>query len=428
MTFALYGGLFSSGVIDKWHSFSYLSSMRSLCVALPHGLPPIKKSQGTEINHKMTANEITPFVIPERTIVRKGSMPGEYHAESLEGVRDYLKRLVTAQQPEDYNRTLNQLHVSFNGDRLTGQFITPNGVSDEVLLFSSHGASQVAREVLPGGFYKGLKQLAELDESGRKLATMAWFKFAEQQSVKVRSLRTVRLKLPDGNISRMIRSCHSQDYAPYSNLMFVQDLLDNGGDFAKLPVMDFRVTDSGMRLRFADSEPTLEKPIQMFEAWNSEVGRRRVTLRGGMFKLVCTNGMGHWNDRNDFWWIHRGDASRIRDGVKSAFENIKVTNSDILTKYTEAATIKIDNAFQWLEETLAARGVSNTKVEAAKIALTDKTTTPGLNLASCVDAVTLIAQDCDDMFEQFELERHASKMLINATAKAAKSNNVLFSA
>jgi hypothetical protein len=387
-----------------------------------------QKSQGVEIKPKMTANEITPFVIPERTLVRKGSMPGEYQAESLEGVRDYLRRLSSAQLPEDYNRTLNQLHVSFNGDRLTGRFLTPDGVSDEILLFSSHGASQVAREVLPGGFYKGLKQLAELDEAGRKIATMSWFKFAEVQTTKVRSLRTVRLKLPDGSVKRMIRSCHSQDYAPYSNLMFVQDLLDNGGDFAKLPVMDFRVTDSGMRLRFADSEPTLDKPIQMFEAWNSEVGRRRVTLRGGMFKLVCTNGMGHWNERNDFWWIHRGDASRIRDGVKSAFENIKVTNSDILTKYTEAANIQIDNAFMWLEQTLNARGVTNNKVEEAKVALTDKTTTSGLNLASCVDAVTLIAQDCDDMFEQFELERHASRMLINATGVAAKNNNMLISA
>lgn len=371
------------------------------------------------------------FVIPDRTIVRKGSLPGNYQAEHLEGVRDYLRRLSVAQQAEDYNRSLDQLHVSFVGGKLTGRFVTPKGVSDEVLLFSSNGASQVAREVLPGSFFNGLKHLASIDEQGEKLATLNWAKFAAQHNT-VRNIRTIRLKVDDGEgntkIHRMIRSCHSQDYAPYSNLQFVQDLLDNGGEFAQLPVLDFRVSDTGLRLRFADTPPTTEKPIQMYEAWNSEVGRRRVTLRGGMYKLICTNGMGHWNERNDFWWIHRGDADRIRQGVKSAFENIKVTNSGILNMYTEAANIKIDNAFQWLEQTLTGRGVAAATIEQAKVGLTDDTTTPGLNLASCVDAVTLIAQQCDDMFAQFELEREASRMMVKAVAEGKKNGNMLVSA
>lgn len=378
-----------------------------------------------------STNPVAPFVIPDRTLVRKGSMPGQYNAQSLEGVRDYLRRLSSAQQPEDYNRSLDQLHVSFLGGQLTGRFLTPDGPSKEVLLFSANGASQVAREVLPGSFFNGLKKLAEIDAQGEKLATMNWSKFATQATT-VRNVRTIRLKVPDGNggqaIRRMIRSCHSQDYAPYSNLQFVQDLLDHGGEYAQLPVLDFRVSDTGMRLRFADSQPTTERPIQMYEAWNSEVGRRRVTLRGGMFKLICTNGMGHWNDRKDFWWIHRGDASRIRDGVRSAFENIKVTNSGILNMYQEAANISIDNAFSWLEQTLSGQGVSNSVVEAAKVALTHPTTTPGFNLASCVDAVTLIAQDCDDMFAQFELEREASRMMVKAVAQGKKNGNTLVAA
>lgn len=375
-----------------------------------------------------SAPEVRPLVIPDRTLVRKGSMPGQYNAQSLEGVRDYLRRLSAAQEAEDVNRSLDQLHVSFLGGQLTARFMTPKGASPEILLFSANGASQVAREVLPGSFFNGLKKLAALDEQGEKLATLNWAKFATQATT-VRNVRTIRLKVPDGKggqeVRRMIRSCHSQDYAPYSNLQFVQDLLDHGGEYARLPVLDFRVSDTGMRLRFADSEPTTERPIQMYEAWNSEVGRRRVTLRGGIYKLICTNGMGHWNDRKDFWWIHRGDASRIRDGVKSAFENIKVTNSGILNMYTEAANISIDNAFQWLEQTLSRQGVSNTMAEAAKVALTHPTTTPGLNLASCVDAVTLIAQDCDDMFAQFELEREASRMMVKAVAQAKRTGNTL---
>jgi hypothetical protein len=224
----------------------------------------------------------------------------------------------------------------------------------------------------------------------------------------------------------MIRSCHSQGYGAYSNLQFVQDILDHAGDFRDLPVVDFRVTDSVMRLRFVGEEITTDKPVSMYEAWNSEVGRRRVGLRGGMWQFECTNGMGHWNEKTEYNWIHRGDPARIQQGVKNAFENISVTSSGVVEAYTEARDVSIDNAFQWLEAQMQDRGASVNRIEAAKVGMTHETSAPGLTLASAVDGITLIAQNETDLLEQFELERLAASILNRGLNKARSNSGRLY--
>jgi len=224
----------------------------------------------------------------------------------------------------------------------------------------------------------------------------------------------------------MIRSCHSQGYGVYGNLQFVQDILDNAGEFRDLPVVDFRVTDSVMRLRFVEGEVTLNEPVQMYEAWNSEVGRRRVGLRGGSWKLVCTNGMGHWNDKTEYNWIHRGDAERIQRGVQDAFLNLRTTSSGVLDAYRDAMDVSIDNAFQWLEEQMQRRGASSNRIESAKQGMTHETSTPGLNLASAVDGITLIAQKETDLLEQYELERMAADLLHRSLNKARSNGGRLY--
>jgi hypothetical protein len=287
--------------------------------------------------------------------------------------------------------------------------------------------------VLPGHFFKGLKQLSKMDEHGSKLSTMVWAKFARQQSSPPRKLRTVRMKV-NGEIERVVRATVSQTYATYSNLEFVQDILDNAGEYANLPVLDWRVTDSGMRIRFAgmdnalyglanlDQEALLNEPIPMIEAWNSEVARRKVGLRGGMWKLVCTNGMGHWNSQTEYNWIHRGDAERIRTGVQNAFSNLTTSASGVIKVYKEALDITIDNAFLWLEQELGlVPSVPDRVTKAAQAGLSDVTTTPGGVLASVVDAITLVAQDEKDMFVQYEVERAAARLLAKGRGISLKN-------
>ena len=349
------------------------------------------------------------FTIEERTLVNRGSKPGTLVTMHLEQVRDYLKVLAEKQQPTDLERSLDQLHVSFSGQRMTARLLSPQGLGAEELLISTLGAQHLAQQVLPPRFFAGLRSLAHMDEQGEKLATVTWAKFASRQD-KPRMLRTVNIRTDTG-AQRMIRSVHSQDYGAYSNLEFVQDLLDNAGSLTARPVIDLRVTDGAMRLRFAADEIELHKPVRMFEAWNSEVGMRRVGLRGGMWKLVCTNGMGNWDGKSEYNWIHRGDADRIRRGVQSAIENIATSAAGVVAAYQRAMDVAIDDAYLWLERELGIFQFTQDRIDKAKQALTDPTTTPGFTLASAVDSVTLIAQQEPDLFMQEQMEQVASKML-----------------
>jgi hypothetical protein len=368
-----------------------------------------------------------PFTIPNRTLVKRGSARGQLSTFHLEEVRDYLKKLEAAQEPKDYERSLNQLHVDFVGGNMTAQLLTRTGLDPEKLVVTDHGSSLLARDVLPARFFGGLRQLAQLDEQGEKLASMSWMKFSRLQD-KPRMIRTVRMRVEDAagqhQVRRAVRSCHSQGYAPYSNLEFVQDMLDHAGEFASLPVLDWHVSDAVMRLRFAgtaEGQLELDKPVPMLETWNSEVGLRRVGLRGGMWKLTCTNGMGHWDERKEWNWIHRGDSSRIQSGVRSAFQDLLVSASGVVDAYDRALDVAIDDAFAWVNEELNRTRVPERIIGAAQKALHDPLTTPGGSLASVVDAITLIAQE-EDILGQYEIERAAANIMRRGLSASLKNN------
>jgi len=374
------------------------------------------------------------FTISDRLLIQRGSTKGVLATLHLEEVRDYLQGLVRMQEPEDHERTLDQLHVDFTRGHMEAVWLGSNGPEGQYCLLSDTGASQLQSYVLPGHFFKGLKQLAMMDPSGAKLATMVWAKFSQRQTETPRKVRTVRMKV-NNEVFRVIRSVVSQTYADYSNLEFTQDILDNAGEYKNLPVLDWRVTDSGMRIRFAgfdnalfglahlDQSVLLEEPIPMVEAWNSEVARRKVGLRGGMWRLISTAGMGHWNSQTEYNWIHRGDSKRIQAGVENAFQNLFTSAKDVVEAYKGAVDISIDSAFLWLEQELGLMPtVPERVVKAAQAALSHSTTTAGGGLASVIDAITLVAQDESDMFMQYEIERAAARLLVKGRGIAAKNN------
>lgn len=371
------------------------------------------------------------FAVPNRTLAEKGSSNGVLTPFSLQEVFDHLKHLVTMQCPTDHERTLNQLHVDFADGHMAARWIDPRGLGETHYLVTSNGASQLASDVLPSRFFTGLKQLGGIDSQGEKLATMVWMKFASGCTDTPRRVRTVRMKF-GSDIRWAIRSCHSLDYAPYSNMEFVTDILNNTGQFAHTPVLHWWVTDNGMRIRFMGLDPALaafanmapevllNEPIPMIEAWNSETGCRRTGLRGGMFRLKNATGIGHWNERMEYNWIHRGDPERIRHGVQDAFQNLFTVAAGVVDAYKQATNIAIDNAYKWMEEELY-KVVSDRVLHVAQGALTDATVTPGGNLASVVDALALAAKSETDLFDQHEIERVASQMLDKGLAEGLKN-------
>lgn len=354
-----------------------------------------------------------PRLIPDRVLAAKGSQRGVLSTLRLEEVRDHLRKVANLQQAEEHDRSFSQMHLSFDSGRVYAQFIGPSGPGERMLVHQT-AYQQMASTLLPtrGGGY--LLDQSALGQAGEKVSTLSWATFARADD-RPRLFRTILTRDPGtGQVMRMIRSQHSQGYAPYDNLRFVTDLLDHAPEVRDLPVLQWHLTDGAMRLRFAlrpGSEIALREPTPMLEAWNSEVGRRAVNLTGGVWKLVCTNGMGSWEKSAEWAWRHYGNSDRISNGVRSAVEEVSTTASGVLDAYHRALDVAIEDASAWLERELTREKAPQAFVARAQIALTDETTTPGGLLASAVDAVTLAAQSTDDLLAQAEYEAFAARIL-----------------
>ena len=372
-----------------------------------------------------------PFVIPDRTLVTRHASTVNTATFKLPEVRDYLARLEKKQDPKDPKHSLDTVRVSFANRHMTARFLKHDGLGAP-MLFSANGASQMARMVLPSRFFHGLRQLALLDVQGEQLATDVWAKFAKQDD-KERLVRTVRMNIK-GRVYRVIRSCHSDVYAPYSNREYTQALIDHSGIYSSLPVLGWHVTDSAMRLRFAGIDAALEvlrnwdagalkgAPIPMVECWNSEVGRRKVGLRGGLFKLDTGACIPHWDPRREWGWIHRGKPERIQEGVQSAFHDLIEVAGAVVAAYNEAMDVDIDDVFAWLVGELRKNKSPKRLIEAAKTGLDHPDITSGSNLAAAVDAISIAALAEKDIFEQYEVERLAAQLLKRGLDQARKSN------
>jgi hypothetical protein len=338
----------------------------------------------------------------------------------LEGVRDHLRTLAAKQEPEDFERSFSHLHISFTDGRVTAQLLGPQGLSGDPMVVSRNGFAQMSAELLPGRMGSNLLDTADHSPSGEKIATLAWAEWSRTDT-KPRMFRSVKMRDTDGQVKRMLRSQHSQGYGTYDNLRFVEDLLANADELRDLPVGQFTLSDSGMRLRFLGKpkeEITLREPTPMIEAWNSEVGRRRVGLVGGMWKLICTNGMGSWDKKSEYHWRHFGEGDRIGRGVASAMAEIQTAASGVIDAYTKALDVSIDDAFAWMEREM--QGLATQAFTARAIeALDHETTTPGKGLASVIDAITLEAQS-EDLFTQADMEALAANLLRRGLSQATR--------
>ena len=366
-----------------------------------------------------------PRLIPTRTLYTRGSEAGKLATSNLEEVRDVLRRQRELQAPKEFDRSFSQMHLSFMGGRVTAQFLGADGLQGEPMLVHDNAYGQMSSQNglgLPTRFGNGLLAQSALGDAGEKLSTMSWALWAAE-STRPRLFRTALTRDQDGKVQRVLRSQQSQGYAIYDNLDFVQDLLDNAPDLATMPVLDFRVGDTGMRVRFSgvpQNEIELNVPVPMLEAWNSEVGRRRTVLQGGMWKLWCTNGCGTWESDSEFAWRHFGNTERISDGVASAIHEIRTSASGVVDAYTSALDVAIDDAFAFMERELKREGLTKAQIAASQAGLEHETTTAGGCLASTVDAVTLIAQEFD-LFTQADMERAAGRMMRRGQTEALRN-------
>ena len=338
---------------------------------------------------------------PSLDWIDSGSRPGRYRPLHLEEVRDRLAKLEETLSPMDFEVGVGKMEVWFSG----GEMQTTVPDTDMRMDFSEHAAKRLAREVLPPRFLGGLLELSHMGGMGSQLATDSWVQFANARE-QTCLVRTVRLP---GSIGRTVRSCHSTSYAPYSNLELVEDLL-GGGEFAKMDVLDLRVSDRAMRLRLVEAGLEMKPavPIPMVEVWNSEIGLKRVSIHGGTWRLICTNGLGDWEDNFGHSWVHRGNVARIREELGLAAKKVIHNVQRLLDAWYRGWDVMIPHPPTWLETQLE-RNLAPRLLQPLLDFYNGRDA--AAPLTDLVESMTRLAQDQRCLLDQREMERQAAVLL-----------------
>jgi hypothetical protein len=364
---------------------------------------------------------VAPALIPNRTILNRRGQRGlaNLHvSDTLEDVRDILRRQAEAQQAVDHDRSFSQLLLSYQDDYVFARLIDS---PEDPWVVHKTAYSQMGTSLLPRSGGNFLMELAHLNHpTALKAATGVWAMFAGTDE-KPRKFRTALTRMEDGSIQRVLRAQVSQGYAPYSNLQFVEDLLAHT-DIGNLRILDWRIDDDAMRLRVGapDGEVKVGIPFPMFNLWNSEVGKRKTQIKFGLFRPECLNGMGSLERKSEWSWRHYGNSDRISQGVGSAMTELSTANNGTLDAYERARDIFIDDAFSFVDQMLDRSGATKDAIEAVKTrGMTDPTSHDSSSLAGVVDGITLIAQDEHrDLFEMDLLEQIAADVMRRGLTQA----------
>lgn len=363
------------------------------------------------------------LVVPNRTLIHKVSDNGLLSTFSLSELRGRLEETVKRQAARDVTMNVCDLEVTFRGGRMLAH-IPDDSVT---MLFSSWAASQVAAKVLPGHFFKGLRQLATMDAQGAQLAEQVWKKLASGRQVEA-VIRTVMMKI-DNKVHRVVRACISPTYAIYSNAEFMDTILNNAGDYRNLPVLEWRLTDAAMRTRFVGMEDAVyglanldksaleNEVIPMVEAYNSEVGRGKVGMSGGIYLAKQGVGINHWSNSSYREWQHRGDGARIRRGVVESFKELFEAAKEVAAMYENAKLITIERPLEWMDQELK-DALTKRVLENAKNNLkSNPNITAGGKLASVVEALSVAAKE-EDLEDQEAVEALASQLMAKGVNRA----------
>jgi len=372
----------------------------------------------------------------------------------LEALRDELREIRQRSDPQDYERSPAQAVIRMGAmGQVSAQFLYPGGMGEPMALTRT-AARQLAARTLP---QKGLGFLRALARSGQdrvgggsspgaKLATMAWSTLAREQGqpllwrttnwAHVGPHRAVTA-IPVMPRPRSVRAVLSQGYATYDNLEMIEDVLTALGPQADhYRVLDRVLTEDAMRVRLVGGSAEalelyrgtqVDKPMPVVEFWDSPTGCRAVWVKSGTFTRWCSNGCGHWSDKAVWRWPHTGRTSeRIRVGVASAMTEAATAASGVAAAYDAALETEINDAFGWFEEQVGNMVTQGTREQVRNTMLTEPTVHGnGRLLASVVDAVTYVAHEQADIFEQERLERLGGRLLHAGLQQADEDRRIL---
>lgn len=353
--------------------------------------------------------------------INLGGMRGQLDTSlTLESVRDKMRAWHKGMDPVDHSFPLNMYHFDFDQGMLCA--FHKQDKDRTPLYFTTKGFKDImggSFPMLPSRGGNFIEQQCALGEYGRKVSKLNLNLWASTHE-NFRMQRTVRMRLPNGKIGRVIRSQHSTSYAQFDNYPFVELLL-NDPTLNKLQVVSASIQPTAMSLRFA-MEPLerleLNKPIGMFEIRNSETGNASTSISYGIYTLECNNGMTSYHDEGNVKWRHYGNVSRIEEGVQNAMVTFRAKASGMLKQYDQALETAIDREVQWLEAELTRFGAPQTFIDRVEKALDHETSTQRGTLANVIDGITLAAQgplledrSKADLIQQWDMEQMAHRIL-----------------
>lgn len=380
-----------------------------------------------------TQTTTNPFLIETKGMrLNLGATRGKLDPDlTLEAVRDRFRSWHRAMDPIDNSFPLNMYHFDFDNGMVCAFHKTDK--TKTPLYFTRKGFRDVAGSMLPTYGANFIEAQSALGEYGRKVSKLNLNLWAANQD-NARMQRTVRMRLPDGSIGRVIRSQHSTNYAQFDNYQFVETLLQDP-TLSKLQVISASVQPTAMSLRFA-MEPIgkieLNRPVGMFEIRNSETGNASSSITYGIWKLICHNGASAWEKDNVVKWRHYGNTSRIEQGVKDAMVTFRAKAAGMQGKYERALEVAIDREVQWLEYELKHLGASESFIDRVEKALDHETSSERGTLANVIDGITLAAQgnflledrSNADLIQQWEMEAMASRVMDRGLFAAGVENRI----
>ena len=181
-------------------------------------------------------------------ILAAGQERGKMIPHGIHTLQMQLAELATVLDPRDEIRPMNQAALRYVDGKACFSFMGQDGVWSDPMGLTSHAYRQLGEKVLGPGGLKFIESQRTTNEQGEKLATINWMERLGNAGSRglFRSM-----KFP-GVESRVIRACLSgSDRGFTTNLdnIDVVRLLAETEDFARLPLLSYRVTPDAMRIR-----------------------------------------------------------------------------------------------------------------------------------------------------------------------------------
>lgn len=346
---------------------------------------------------------------------------------ALSGLRDGIKSFEARENPKDIERELRLISLSFKGCIPFANIIGRNGVEETLPMTKT--AFQQLLSFIPGINYRDMHHHWTNDEHGKALSSVLFAYCALQQVDRDLFIRTAERS----DVGRCVRSVHASgsgnSYSPYGSGDMLDALIESAPEFANSIVLSADMTDDRTRLRLASpkrnddgsfslmkaTDLELRSPVSTLSFRNSSTGKSSVSIEGGIWTLICNNGMTSNSIEQRKSRKHVGDMSRHVSWYNGAIESILTKQYGMLEQYETALNTQIDDMVGWMDSVLQkARSTSRYSflndhiIEKVKTkGLNDATTPQNSSVAQGAQAVALIAQDMKNIGSEILMEELA---------------------